>query len=323
MTKSMTTGLRSFLGFLFQTRTDHNQFGCGGSHGGVSTSVGFASVFAGRSGREGPRMLRPADKSGQTRLCHFAALRPLGTSRRRGSQTDIGRHRLACRGTTHPRQGCSVGQVAVTPRCWPGIGATICAKPGRIVRPGTCSSVPVRPMLVFSARPPWAVLFCVLWIVLRIRSYHRGAHVFRHSLATRMLRHGRFAGANRPGAPPSERSDDRSLRESRFDCPAPTGPPLARRCPMKSLGRHLKDYITLRRQLGFKFYVEGSYLRGFVRFAQEQRARFISTKLALRLGNTACQHHAKTTRPAVGRGAWICGIPERCSNPARKSLRKN
>ncbi len=51
---------------------------------------------------------------------------------------------------------------------------------------------------------------------------------------------------------------------------------------MKTLGRHLKDYITLRRQLGFKFYVEGSYLRGFVRFAREQRARFISTKLALR-----------------------------------------
>lgn len=50
---------------------------------------------------------------------------------------------------------------------------------------------------------------------------------------------------------------------------------------MKSLGRHLKDYITLRRQLGFKFYVEGSYLCGFVRFAREQKARFISTKLAL------------------------------------------
>jgi integrase len=50
---------------------------------------------------------------------------------------------------------------------------------------------------------------------------------------------------------------------------------------MKTLGRHLKDYLTLRRQLGFKFYVEGSYLRGFVGFAREQGARFISTKLAL------------------------------------------
>jgi integrase/recombinase XerD len=51
---------------------------------------------------------------------------------------------------------------------------------------------------------------------------------------------------------------------------------------MKTLGGHLKDYLTLRRQLGFKFHVEGSYLRGFVRFAREQRARFIDTKLALR-----------------------------------------
>ena len=50
---------------------------------------------------------------------------------------------------------------------------------------------------------------------------------------------------------------------------------------MKTLGRHLKVYLTLRRQLGFKFYVEGSYLRSFVGFAREQRARFISTKLAL------------------------------------------
>ena len=50
---------------------------------------------------------------------------------------------------------------------------------------------------------------------------------------------------------------------------------------MKTLGRHLKDYLTLRRQLGFKFYVEGSYLRSFVGFAREQGATFISTKLAL------------------------------------------
>jgi len=50
---------------------------------------------------------------------------------------------------------------------------------------------------------------------------------------------------------------------------------------MKTLGRHLKDYLALRRQLGFKLYVDGSYLRSFVRFAREQRARFINTKVAL------------------------------------------
>ena len=50
---------------------------------------------------------------------------------------------------------------------------------------------------------------------------------------------------------------------------------------MKGLDRHLKDYLALRRQLGFKFYVEGSYLRSFVGFAREHGARFISIKLAL------------------------------------------
>ena len=51
---------------------------------------------------------------------------------------------------------------------------------------------------------------------------------------------------------------------------------------MKSLSRHLKDYLTLRRQLGFKLFVEGSFLRSFVRFAREQGAKCVTTKLALR-----------------------------------------
>jgi len=50
---------------------------------------------------------------------------------------------------------------------------------------------------------------------------------------------------------------------------------------MKTLSRHLKDYLTLRRQLGFKLFVEGSFLRSFVRFAREQRAKCATTKLAL------------------------------------------
>ena len=45
-------------------------------------------------------------------------------------------------------------------------------------------------MSVFSVRPPWAVLFVRALDRAQIHSPHRGAHVFRHSLATRMLRHG-------------------------------------------------------------------------------------------------------------------------------------
>jgi integrase/recombinase XerD len=50
---------------------------------------------------------------------------------------------------------------------------------------------------------------------------------------------------------------------------------------MKALSQHLTDYLTLRRQLGFKFYVEGSFLHSFVRFASQQKARFVSARLAL------------------------------------------
>jgi integrase/recombinase XerD len=50
---------------------------------------------------------------------------------------------------------------------------------------------------------------------------------------------------------------------------------------MKTLSDHLQDYLRLRRQLGFKFYQEGSLLGSFIRFAREQRAKYVTTKLAL------------------------------------------
>lgn len=51
---------------------------------------------------------------------------------------------------------------------------------------------------------------------------------------------------------------------------------------MKALSVHLGDYLQLRRQLGFKLRVPGILLRNFVRFAKQERASFITTKLALR-----------------------------------------
>ena len=51
---------------------------------------------------------------------------------------------------------------------------------------------------------------------------------------------------------------------------------------MKSLKLHLEDYLRLRRQLGYKM-AEAEFLLGsFVRFAEENSASHISTKLALR-----------------------------------------
>lgn len=51
---------------------------------------------------------------------------------------------------------------------------------------------------------------------------------------------------------------------------------------MKTLIGHLRDYAALRQQLGFKFYQESSLLRSFVRFARSQRAKYVTTALALR-----------------------------------------
>jgi integrase/recombinase XerD len=51
---------------------------------------------------------------------------------------------------------------------------------------------------------------------------------------------------------------------------------------MSMLTTRLKEYLRLRRQLGFKLRVPGIVLPNFVRFAQRRGASFITTKLALK-----------------------------------------
>ena len=51
---------------------------------------------------------------------------------------------------------------------------------------------------------------------------------------------------------------------------------------MTRLAVHLDKYLKLRRQLGYKLRVSAILLRNFVRFAEEEGASFITTKLALR-----------------------------------------
>ncbi|HOB99374.1 MAG TPA: tyrosine-type recombinase/integrase [Verrucomicrobiota bacterium] len=50
---------------------------------------------------------------------------------------------------------------------------------------------------------------------------------------------------------------------------------------MKPLARHLDNYLNLRRQLGYKLRGIDNLLRHFVRFAEQKRAPFITTKLAV------------------------------------------
>jgi integrase len=50
---------------------------------------------------------------------------------------------------------------------------------------------------------------------------------------------------------------------------------------MSNLNVHLRNYLKLRRGLGFQLHSPAILLRSFVRFAETKRARFITTKLAL------------------------------------------
>jgi integrase/recombinase XerD len=51
---------------------------------------------------------------------------------------------------------------------------------------------------------------------------------------------------------------------------------------MKSLGGHLKDYLALRRRLGFKLRNTEGLLRQFIRFAKKSRTAHVTTRLVLR-----------------------------------------
>jgi integrase/recombinase XerD len=50
---------------------------------------------------------------------------------------------------------------------------------------------------------------------------------------------------------------------------------------MKSLNQHLKDYLALRRGLGFKLRLADCLLRQFIRFAKDNRASRVTTDLAV------------------------------------------
>ena len=51
---------------------------------------------------------------------------------------------------------------------------------------------------------------------------------------------------------------------------------------MTTLKKALKEYLFLRRSLGFKLERVGSLLYGFVEFLEKEKASYITTKLALK-----------------------------------------
>jgi len=91
---------------------------------------------------------------------------------------------------------------------------------------------------------------------------------------------------------------------------------------MNSLGLYVDRYLKLRRQLGYKLCESEILLRSFVRFAEEEGASFITTKLALRW--------ATQTKTAVQRGnrlgvvrrfaEYASALDARTEIPAQKLL---
>ena len=92
---------------------------------------------------------------------------------------------------------------------------------------------------------------------------------------------------------------------------------------MKPLKLHLEDYLRLRRQLGYKMAEAECLLGSFVRFAQENSASHISTKLALRW---AVRPHIQRPQRAARLGmvrrfaTYVSAHDARTEVPAQKLL---
>ncbi len=77
---------------------------------------------------------------------------------------------------------------------------------------------------------------------------------------------------------------------------------------MKPLSQHLEDYLRLRHQLGYKMQDAEKLLRNFVRFAGQEGAKIITTKLALRGDPT--EYTETTECHPLGDSAAICRLYE-------------
>jgi len=93
---------------------------------------------------------------------------------------------------------------------------------------------------------------------------------------------------------------------------------------MKSLAAHLESYLELRHTLGFKLRVQGGLLRRFVLFARDQKASFITTKLALAWATQIqnCQAAQKGIRLGMVRrfAQYVSGIDPRTEVPPHELL---
>jgi len=91
---------------------------------------------------------------------------------------------------------------------------------------------------------------------------------------------------------------------------------------MNRLSFHLDRYLKLRRQLGYKLRVTEILLRNFVRFAAEEGASFITTKLALRWATQSDTPVQRGNRLGMVRrfAEYVSALDARTEVPAQKLL---
>jgi integrase len=93
---------------------------------------------------------------------------------------------------------------------------------------------------------------------------------------------------------------------------------------MNPLIKHLDNYMTLRRQLGFKLRGIDNLLRHFIRFAEQKHASFITTRLALEWAThpVHLQPRQKANRLGIVRrfAQYVSALDPRTEVPARKLL---
>nr|WP_246689308.1 tyrosine-type recombinase/integrase [Mesorhizobium sp. M8A.F.Ca.ET.207.01.1.1] len=92
---------------------------------------------------------------------------------------------------------------------------------------------------------------------------HHGAHLFRHSLATDLLRSVGQLCRDRPVASSPEHRQHKDLCQARHREAARTEPALAGRCPMSRLRTALERYVGMRQGLGIQVSWPRSTVVGF------------------------------------------------------------
>jgi integrase len=93
---------------------------------------------------------------------------------------------------------------------------------------------------------------------------------------------------------------------------------------MKGLSTYLDEYLELRHKLGFRLRLAGGLLRRFVRFAQEKKATFITTKLAVQWATQPadCQPSQWANRLGMVRrfAQYVSGTDPRTEIPPQELL---